>query len=84
MSKKKKPLKSICCNADVRVEGMDDFDKACTMYHVCTYCNKPCDVTVKIRRKWAINPKTRVIPNKKKDRKFTDKELKKIHQEEDF
>jgi hypothetical protein len=66
--KKKSNLKSICCNKEVRVEGMNDFNKQCTMYHVCTYCNKPCDVTVKVRKIWTINPSTKVIPNKKKDK----------------
>jgi len=79
---KKKSFKSKCCNADVRVEGMDDFDKQCTMYHVCTKCNNPCDVIIKTRRIWAINPKTRIVPNKK--RLFTDKELRKLRSEEDF
>ena len=82
MSKKKKPLKSRCCNAPVRVEGMDDFDKQCTMYHVCTKCNNACDVIIKERKTWKINPKSRIVPNKKK--LFTDKELRKLRQEEDF
>jgi len=37
---------------------------------------------VKQRKTWAINPKTRVVPNKKK--LFTEKELSKIRLEEDF
>jgi hypothetical protein len=86
MSNKKKPLKSKCCNADVRIEGMDDFDQTCTMYHECTKCGNPCDVIIKVRKLWAINPKTRIVPNKKKknDKLFTDKELKKFREEEDF
>jgi len=39
---------SVCCNAEVRtVGGLPDFigDKyACTMYYICTECNKPCDI----------------------------------------
>lgn len=34
---------SLCCNAPVDTMG------ATTMYHVCSQCNKPCDVTKKIR-----------------------------------
>lgn len=36
----------------------------------------------KVRKSWAINPKTRIVPNKK--RELSDKELKKILKEEDF
>jgi hypothetical protein len=79
-------LKSICCNANVRIEGMDDFDKQGTMYHVCTTCNQPCDVIFKIRKGWEINPVTRIIPNKKKIKstKLTAKEIKEIKKQEDF
>lgn len=86
MAKKKSNYKSICCNADVRIEGMNDFYKQCTMYHVCTYCNRPCDITIKIRKTWEINPSTRIVPNKKKksSTKLTAKELKEIHRNEDL
>ena len=41
---------SICCNAEVKVvSGLPDFigDKEkdfCTMCHICTKCNKPCNI----------------------------------------
>lgn len=80
MSKKKKPLKSKCCNADVNVKGMEDFDQVCTMYSECTKCHLPCDIIIKERRTWKINPKTRVVPNKKKD----NKQSSKFWKEEDY
>jgi len=78
--KKKSNLKSICCNKEVRIEGMNDFDKQCTMYHVCTYCNKPCDVTVKVRKIWTINPSTKVKGDErgKQKRKEIEKEIREI------
>jgi hypothetical protein len=86
MAKTKSNYKSICCNADVRIEGMDDFDKQCTMYHVCTYCNKPCDVTVKIRKTWKINPTTKVKGDErgKFKEKLTKKEIEDFRKNEDF
>ena len=88
MGKKKNNYKSKCCGAKVRVHSEpDDIDKlGCTMYHVCTECNQPCDVISKERRVWTINPKTQVVPDKREKKKklFTDKELKRFHQEEDF
>jgi len=88
MSKKKLSVKSKCCNAPVRIGGGEncrDKKAQITMYHVCTKCNQPCDTIVKERKTWEINPKTRVVPNKKKsDRLFSDKEIKKFLKEEDF
>ena len=80
MAKKKSNLKSQCCNATVRIEGMDDFDKQCTMYHVCTYCNKPCDIIVKVRKMWRINPVTKVKRDdrEKQKRKQSEKEIEEI------
>ena len=86
--KSKSIYKSRCCNAKVKsVTSPDEIDKlGCTMVCVCTECNKPCDIYIPERKTWAINPKTRIVPNKKKknNKLFTDKELKKFHQEEDF
>lgn len=68
--KKKTNLKSNCCNAKIKVGGIGDFegDKiACTIYYVCTKCQEACDVHIQERKTWAINPKTRIVPNKKKD-----------------
>jgi len=87
MSKKNKTtLKSNCCNAPIRTEGDKDFKNSFegTFYYVCSKCKQPCDVHLDERKIWLINPKTKVVPNKKKDRKFTDKELKKFKEEEDF
>jgi hypothetical protein len=78
MEKKKSNLKSICCGAKVRIEGMDDFDKQCTMYHICTKCNQACDVLINIRKKWNINPVTQVKGDEreKKRQKEIKKEIK--------
>ena len=40
----------------------------------------------KIRQVWIKNPKTQIIPNKKKSKsiKLTPKELREIHKNEDF
>ena len=79
-------LKSVCCGAKVRIEGMDDFDKQCTMYHVCTHCNNPCDVLRNERRTWTRNPKTQIIGDKraKKEKKLTKKEIEEFRRNEDF
>lgn len=89
MSKKNKStLKSNCCNSNIRIEGGEDFGKQFggTYYYVCNECNQACDVHADERKTWEINPKTRVVPNKKKknDKLFTNKELKKFRDEEDF
>jgi len=84
----KNNYKSKCCGAKVRVHtSPDEIDKiGCTMYHICTDCGKPCDIIIKERHTWKINPKTRIVPNKKEKNKklFTDKELKDFRMEEDF
>lgn len=83
MSKKNNySYKSNCCNADVRQQRTDKGDTSCVYYTVCTHCKKPCGVHINERQTWAINPKTRIVPNKK--RLFTDKELRKLRSEEDF
>lgn len=92
MSKKTKhnnsQFKSKCCHEAVRVScSPDEIDKiGCTMYYTCTGCQEACDVFIPERKTWTINPKTRVVPNKKKqnNKLFTDKELKKFLQGEDF
>jgi hypothetical protein len=89
MSKKNKStLKSNCCNAIVKIEEGTDFGKGKdyegTYYYSCTECKQPCDVHADERKVWTINPKTRVVPNKKKDRKFTDAECRKFRDEGDF
>lgn len=80
MKKHKSQLRSNCCNANVKVGGMEDFEgdkKACTMYHVCTKCNNACDVHANPRKVWTINPETRIVPNKRKDqqKKLAEKEI---------
>jgi len=88
MSKKtkKESRKSVCCNSKVKIEGMNDFDKQCTMYYSCGACGKPCDVIRKVRRTWAINPKTRIVPSKKAKNinDLSAKEIRKFLKEEDF
>ena len=80
MGKIKNNLKSICCNAKVRLEGIDDFDKQCTIYNVCTHCNKPCDVLIKVRKTWTRNPSEQIIGDKrdKINKKVTKKEIEEI------
>ena len=82
MKNKKKSYKSICCNAPVRVEGMDDFDEVCTMHHVCTKCGKDCDVIIKVRKLWDVSPVTKVKKDEreKKKAKQVDEEIKYINQ----
>jgi hypothetical protein len=89
---KKNNYKSSCCRAKVRLSNpAPDFigDKNPTIgtcYAICTKCNQPCDLHIPIRKTWKINPKTQIIPNKKKPKstKLTPKELKEIHLHEDF
>lgn len=91
-NKKKSTLKSVCCKAELKYSSpAPDFfgEKGLTIgtcYCICSKCGEPCNIMVDERRTWAINPKTRVVPNKKKknDKLFTDKELKKFRNEEDF
>ena len=90
MSKRNKSkLKSNCCNADIKIGGVPDFEgdkSACTQYYVCVKCNEACDVHSNKRKTWTINPKTQIIPDKREKNKklFTEKELRKIHKQEDF
>jgi hypothetical protein len=91
MSKKKnKPstLRSTCCGAEITsITSPDEIDKiGCTCYCVCTKCGEPCDIYSKPRAVWNINPKTRIVPNKKKKdwNKLSKQEVKKYLQEEDF
>jgi len=40
---------SVCCSAYVEfpIEPLPDFKgdiQGCTMYYICTKCNKPCDI----------------------------------------
>lgn len=82
-------FKSSCCNAKVIICGIGDFDDKdtiCTMHYECKECHMDCDVHIDERRFWTRNPKTQIIPNKKKktSTKLTPKELKEIHQQEDF
>ena len=84
MGKRKGNLKvlSLCCGADA-IANMSQ------QRWECIECHKFCDTVttfVKDRKMWNINPVERVVPNKKKksSTKLTDKELKEIHQSEDF
>lgn len=86
MEKIKNKYKSKCCGAIVKVHtSPDEIDKVgCTMYHICTKCGEACDVYLKERRTWNINPAEQIIPNKKKQKstKLTPKELKEIYKNE--
>jgi hypothetical protein len=72
--KKNNPERSICCGAKVVIRGKT------TKYYVCLACGKPCDVYLKERRTWAINPTTRVKGDEraKIKQKEIDKEIKEI------
>lgn len=89
MSKKtqhnKSQFKSKCCHETVKVLCSPD-KIGYTMCYICSGCQEACDVFIPERRTWEINPKTRVVPNKKNknDKMFTDKELKKFSEEEDY
>ena len=81
MEKKNSKLKSQCCNADVIKGGRPDFagdNYVCTMYYVCTKCNNPCDLKIKIRKTWKINPSTKVKNDERGKQKIkqTEKEIR--------
>jgi hypothetical protein len=74
--KSKSNLKSNCCNAGIKTAMSPDFfgdipDQmhVGTCHYECTKCGKTCDVHTNTRKIWAINPKTRIVPNKKKNQK---------------
>ena len=80
MSKKNKStLKSACCKAELKYSSpAPDFigEKEPTIgtcYCICSKCGEPCNIISDERKTWKINPKTRVVPNKKKDNKQTSK-----------
>lgn len=76
-SKKKTKLKSTCCDAPVKINDAGLF---------CTKCHNPCDYTVKVRKTWEINPKTRIAPNKKQKNldKLSKEEIERYRKSEDF
>jgi len=92
--KKKTNYKSSCCRTRVKFsDPSPDFIgddpkimKIGTCYVICTKCGKACDIYVPIRKTWTRNPKTQIIPNKKKQitEKLTRKEIEKFRKEEDF
>ena len=54
MKKPKEIYKSQCCNAPVKTGGLPDFEgdkNPCTLYYVCTKCNKPCNIKGE-KKKW--------------------------------
>lgn len=79
---------SDCCHSEITTRGgLSDFssDKCeVTMWMECNKCHQPCNVFLNKRKTWEINPKTRIVPNKKRDIKLTKKEIAKILKEEDF
>ena len=93
MSKKKKSnLRSTCCKAEIKYsEAVPDFigddkNSVRTCYCICSKCGEPCNIYSVERKTWEINPKTRVVPSKKKknDRMFTQKEISHFWKDEDF
>lgn len=85
--------KSLCCNAKVKVVISPDFygdnpktQQIGTCHYECIKCKKVCDVYLKERKIWIRNPKTQIIPNKKKLKftKLTPKEIQEIRMNEDF
>jgi len=67
MSKKNKStLKSACCKAKLKYSSpAPDFigEKEPTIgtcYCVCSKCDKPCNIVLDERKKWTINPSTRI------------------------
>ena len=82
-NKKKSTLRSNCCNAEVKYSDPapdflgDKHPKIGTCYCICSKCSEPCNVHSNQRKIWVRNPKTRIVPNKKKDqqRKIADEEL---------
>ena len=55
--------RSKCCNAKVKVVGRT------ALHYECLKCEEPCDVNFILRKVWTRNPKTQIIPNKKKENK---------------
>jgi len=75
--------KSKCCKAKVKIVMAKDFfgdvpkQLIGTCYYICCKCNNPCDIFFPVRKKFKINPKTRVQPNKKR-KKLTKQNTKKL------
>lgn len=84
--KKRNKTKSKCCNAPIKLGGgvgdFSDNDEICTLHAICTKCNKPCEIKSQIRKVWIRNPKTQIKGDERG--KLTEKEIKKILQQEDF
>jgi hypothetical protein len=68
------------------IGDFDDKDKVVTIHYKCTKCKNACDVHNNERKVWIRNPATKIIPNKKNksSTKLTAKELREIHQTQDF
>ena len=68
MKKIKSNLKSVCCGAEIKFsEFAPDFigDNPQTMTIgtvscLCTECGEPCNIYIKNRRTWKINPVTKI------------------------
>jgi hypothetical protein len=89
MGKKKSNIKSDCCNAEVKVGGIPDFNgdrHACTQYYVCTKCEEACNVHICQRKTWTRNPATKVKGDErgKQEIKLTKKEIEEFRRNEDF
>jgi len=77
MGRKKSKLKSVCCNAEIKINDAGLF---------CTKCHNPCDYVVKIRKTWTINPSTKVKKDERKkfQDKLTKEQIENYRKNEDF
>jgi hypothetical protein len=85
--KKKNNLKSLCCNAKVKISMSPDFfgDNPKNMiigtcYYICTKCNQACDIYSNSRKIWNRNPKTQIQKDKREKikNKIINKEVEQI------
>jgi hypothetical protein len=87
MAKKKSNLKSTCCKSEIKYSDFaPDFIgdnpktmKIGTVSCLCTKCGEPCNIYLKNRKTWKINPATKVKGDERA--KIKEKEIKKQIQE---
>lgn len=53
--------RSNCCNYRVKVVGR------ATLHYECCKCHQDCDIHYVQRKTWVINPKTRIVPDKREE-----------------
>jgi hypothetical protein len=66
--------RSDCCNAKVKIVGETD------PHYVCRRCKQVCHVIMKVRQEWGLDPSTKIIPAKKRNKRtrLTPKEEREI------